>query len=261
MVPTATTRLPEARASRIAPTVAAGISYHFGIHPVVAELLDLDGLECSPAHVQGDARDRGATRAHPIEDLLGEMQPRGRSRDRAPAGRVDGLVALAIGRARLPPLDVRRKGRPPDLLDLAPELLFPLQVELHRHPFGGALRDARAQRIGELEHVALPEPAKRPRERLPTERRGLMRQEDLDRIAHVSLRPREEARRKHRGVVDDEQVPRIEETGKVGERAMLDLPLPPGAHDHEARLAARERFLRDPLARQVVMEIGAAHRR
>ena len=71
-----------------------------GVHRVLVEVVDGDGLEGAEADVQGDAGDVAPAHGEAPEEGVGEVQARGGRGDRAVVARVDGLVAVGVRRPR-----------------------------------------------------------------------------------------------------------------------------------------------------------------
>ncbi len=82
------------------------------IHPMLFDAIDFHGLERAEADVQRHARDLDAPRRDGGEQLAGEVEARGRRRDRAGALRENGLVVdrVLCVRDAAGAVDVGRQG-------------------------------------------------------------------------------------------------------------------------------------------------------
>jgi len=68
------------------------------MHPVVFDAARPDGEERPRTDVEGDRRERDALLPERGDERLGEVESRGRRRDRSPLAGEDRLVALPVGR-------------------------------------------------------------------------------------------------------------------------------------------------------------------
>ena len=83
MVPTATTGAPRERARRDGVGRRLGDDVALGVHRVIVEVVDGDGLEGAEPDVQRDARDVAAAGGQAPEQRVGQVQPGGRRGDGA----------------------------------------------------------------------------------------------------------------------------------------------------------------------------------
>jgi hypothetical protein len=83
---------------------------------VVANVVDIDGAEGAGADVQDELRPLYAPSIETVEELLGEVQTRGRGGDAPGLAGVDRLVAVSVA-GGIGATDVRREGDVPVLLD------------------------------------------------------------------------------------------------------------------------------------------------
>ena len=192
---------------------------------------------------------------------LGEVESRGRRRDRERLAREDGLVRGAVlGTVERPGLapDVGRQGSASDPVE---EGVVERAVEGHgASPVLCDVDDLGAQVLVEEDPPALPGAASRLGEREPAGavRVLLSEEKDLDEpprgVAAV------EPRRPNAHVVANEEVSVAQEIRKLREAPVPDLA-GRAIERHQAARSARPRLLRDPLRRKLVVEEIDAHGR
>ena len=221
------------------------------------------GLERPGANRERQVRDRDAARADRLQDLLGEVQPRGGRGDCERLAREDGLVRRAVlgpvGRAGLA-ADVRREGGPADPLEQR-EIERPVERHGALSALGIDRLDARREVVLEANRAPGLRAPSRLRQGSPApgvRRVGTLRpeQEDLDEAA-LGV-PAVEPRRTDPHVVTDEKVALAEQLREIGESAVRDRAVL-ARHHEEPAPAAGPRLLRDPIDRQLVVEERDAH--
>ncbi len=148
VVPTATTRPPRLRAAAIVSAVGMRNREALTVHAMLRQVLALDRLEGACADVQGEVRERDATRLETRKHRRVEMQSRGRRSDRARIARVDGLVALAVvvvGGTR----DIRRQRHFAVAFEIVDQRHVGVETKPEKAPV--ALQRGRARSVGQLD--------------------------------------------------------------------------------------------------------------
>ncbi len=183
------------------------------MHRVLGWIVDVDRLEGAGSHLQVQPRDQDAFGREGVEQLGGEVESRCRRGDAALGPRVDGLVALLVGRGRVA-RDVGREGEPAEAADR----LFRRGADEARR--GGGRRPApRASRRRRRRPSAMRLPGCSalpgfPSAIQPPVRRRMDQQ-------HLGRRPRrpgaEQPSVPHASGVEDDQVARGDERGELRE--------------------------------------------
>ncbi len=191
-----------------------------------------------------------------IDKGRGEVQPRGRRRDRAGLAGEHRLVTLAVDRHAAPrPLDIgRQRHRAMPREGRAERLALDVEAQLH-----GAIRllgdDFGREALGEFDAVAGMQPPRAFGIGLPAPAAEIVRQGDLDRRRAA---PADQPRRDHLGVVAHQQIARPQQVGQVGDLPVCE-PARRRHHQQPRGIARLGRAVGDQLARQVEVEIGKAH--
>ena len=266
--PTATMRPPARRASFNARRDGLADDAVFGVHAVLFDGVGLHRQERARADMQRDRVQADAARLQPRHELVGEMQTRGRRRDRAFVVREQRLVVGAVVVVRRAAR--RDVGRQRHVAALGDRLVEHRTVEREREGDLAALAlrlDARIELaekadlalVAEAHGIADGEPLRRLHERAPARAVEAFDEIRLDRrFRAASDAPPMQARRDHPRVVDDELVAGAQQLRQVAHDAILERRA--GPHDKQPRRIARpRRAQRDPLRRQVEIEQVGAH--
>ncbi len=224
MVPTAQSLPPRVRSARIASAAASGNLVLLRVHRMARRILGLDRLEGAGPDLQLDARDLHSARPEGVKQRRREVESRRRCGDARLTFGVDGLVAKLIRRRR-GAIDVRRQRQPAESVDgLA-------GGEAHKaHSAIALVQDGDRLDRGALpdgDPLAGPQRAPRPPDGDPVFPRRGMDEQHLGRCAALSRA--EEAGMADPGGIDDQEVAGGNQVDEVGEDAVKQFRVRPGA--------------------------------
>ena len=271
VVPTQTIRPPASRAAFSASACRRVDRTPFGMHRVVARILDPDRRESARADVQRDPVQRDATRGEPGDQRRSEMQPRRRRGDRAGFRGEHRLVVRAVARRHGAARgDVGRQGRRAEALDRLVQRRageFEAQQDLARFALVLDLRVERGEKAGhafarlaETDALADFELLGGPHERPPAAIVDALDQRRFDRSDRLAPDPDAvEPRRDDPRVVDDQRVAGVEKVRQVAHVRVRQTAV--GADNQHPRAVARiGRRERDAVGRENEIEGVDAHR-
>lgn len=118
------------------------------LHDVVVDALGRHRPERAGAHMQGDRRPADTVFRQPPQVFIGEVKAGGRRGHRPAMPRVDGLVALPVGRIGRP-VDVRRERDVTVLVDPRPRIAGDIEPDAPRPGWPGR-DDGNPRRTGRL---------------------------------------------------------------------------------------------------------------
>ena len=232
-----------------------------GMHHMVLDSLCPDRQEGAGADVQRDEGMLDLTLRQRRHQRRGEMQRRGRRRDRARPAREQRLIVVAIARvAAARPLDVGRQRHRAIGLELPDQTaLVAREPQRDLAPFAPAEHLARKIRR-EFQAIARPALARGPRERPPAPALLAGVQGHLD---HALAASADEAGRQHPGVVEHQQVARLEQVRQIEHAPVLQACLVrrPGALRNRAAAPAAARSARAAGGSRTARCARAAERR
>src|SRR5208282_5378136 len=262
-------------ASRLLDCFCGRVGNHvaFLVDGVLFQTLAANPLESPQSDVESDLRDFHSPFAQPLQDLRSKVQARCGRCDGRSLARVDRLVALAVERL-IGALDVRRQRYMPQAAEQFVKIALRAEAKNSLAKLAPALHLRFKLAFAENNLLTGRHLPARPNERLPRIARDLAHEQHLNRglqeltsgrvvlpqLLGVDARaPSEEPRWKHSRVVDNQKLVAAQQLRKRAELAILALASASVEQEHPRSVAFGRRPLRDPLGRQLVIEIAEIH--
>lgn len=220
----------------------------------IFESLFTQRRERSESHVQSDVSDLRSGRPALFEHCWGEMQARRRCRSRSSVSRKNSLIAIAVGRGRLP-FDVRRQRHLPIPLEQ-------LGNRRCRYQANSALAKLAFFQYFSRKFIAEKNPVSnaralgRFRKTLPNVCFLLSQQQNFHFRAAAMIALPVQPGRKHARIIQDQAIARPNVLTEIAKRIIVKRLRLSRDHQHPRTPAFGWRLLRDQLARQIIIEIG-----